>query len=192
MRVLLPVLLCLAAPAASEGLPLPDGRYATEPRFCAFTEADMLGLGDAVSLSIRTLRGAVIDGHYETVCRAEAVRALGDDLLFDRVCSAEGEEWRERTVWVRVGRDGFRDGDRTFRLCAGDGAALTDGDAIHSAQVSLRRLGFAPGAIDGAMGPRTLAAINAFQRARGLPVTAFLDRATATRLIDEEMAILEE
>ena len=41
---------------------------------------------------------------------------------------------------------------------------------VREIQTRLRRLGYSVGAIDGRAGPRTAAAVEAFQRARGLPV----------------------
>ncbi len=46
----------------------------------------------------------------------------------------------------------------------------------------LDTLGFDAGATDGQMGPHTRAALRAFQRARGLPVTGALDARTAAAL----------
>ena len=44
------------------------------------------------------------------------------------------------------------------------------GSVVRVIQTHLRRLGYRPGAVDGRPGPRTAAAIEAFQRDRGLPV----------------------
>ena len=41
---------------------------------------------------------------------------------------------------------------------------------VREIQTHLRRLGYRPGAVDGRPGPRTRAAVEDFQRARGLPV----------------------
>ena len=61
--------------------------------------------------------------------------------------------------------------DRTLRrlrdaLESGKPAATV----VREIQTRLRRLGYRPGAVDGQPGPRTRAAVEAFQRARGLPV----------------------
>ena len=61
--------------------------------------------------------------------------------------------------------------DRTLRrlrdaLESGKPAAAV----VREIQTRLRRLGYRPGVIDGRPGPRTRAAVEAFQRARGLPV----------------------
>ncbi len=54
--------------------------------------------------------------------------------------------------------------------------------SLRAAQVRLNALGFDAGATDGQMGPHTRAALQAFQRARGLPVTGTLDAQTVTAL----------
>lgn len=52
------------------------------------------------------------------------------------------------------------------------GGGLSD---ILQAQALLQKLGFDPGAADGSMGPKTRAAIEAFQRSANLPVTGTVD-----------------
>ena len=54
--------------------------------------------------------------------------------------------------------------------------------SLRAAQSRLDALGFDAGATDGQMGPHTRAALRAFQRARGLPVTGALDARTAAAL----------
>jgi tetratricopeptide (TPR) repeat protein len=49
---------------------------------------------------------------------------------------------------------------------------------IQEAQTHLKDAGFDPGPMDGVRGPRTQAAIQKYQKARGLPVTGELDEAT--------------
>lgn len=52
------------------------------------------------------------------------------------------------------------------------------GEETARAQRQLLNLGFNPGPVDGLMGPRTRAAIEGFQRERGLTASGRLDRAT--------------
>ena len=47
--------------------------------------------------------------------------------------------------------------------------------SLRFGQVSLFYLGFNPGPIDGILGPRTRAALIAYQKKRGIPVTGRLD-----------------
>jgi hypothetical protein len=55
---------------------------------------------------------------------------------------------------------------------------------VRSAQARLTYLGFNPRGVDGAMGPGTLSALQAFQRSQDLPVGNTLDAATAQALVD--------
>lgn len=63
-------------------------------------------------------------------------------------------------------------------------SALAEADfaRIPRAQRTLATAGYNPGPADGIIGPRTRAALRAFQRDSGLPVTGELDAATAARL----------
>jgi N-acetylmuramoyl-L-alanine amidase len=56
---------------------------------------------------------------------------------------------------------------------------------ITGAQARLANLGYAPGAVDGDAGPKTRAAIAAFQEAHGLEPTGELDDATIAKLESE-------
>ena len=53
---------------------------------------------------------------------------------------------------------------------------------VKSAQEALKAKGYDPGASDGAMGPRTRAALRHFQKAEGLRATGRLDADTRTKL----------
>lgn len=50
------------------------------------------------------------------------------------------------------------------------------------AQVALVRRAISPGSLDGVLGPQTRAALQAFQRSAGLPLTGMLDKETRARL----------
>ncbi|MXN65930.1 hypothetical protein GR183_13535 [Stappia sp. GBMRC 2046] len=69
--------------------------------------------------------------------------------------------------------------DPTWSAPAGNvsEASLTEDPAemVRRAQKMLATLGFDPGAADGQMGPRTRAAVSAFQKEAGLPVTGEID-----------------
>lgn len=79
----------------------------------------------------------------------------------------------ERTVAVRQATDAQRPGDAVSKLGWRETVRL---------QTRLAVSGFSPGLIDGKKGRKTLAALEAFQRARGLGVTGTLDESTATAL----------
>jgi peptidoglycan hydrolase-like protein with peptidoglycan-binding domain len=53
---------------------------------------------------------------------------------------------------------------------------------VRDAQQALRHLGYEPGPLDGAVGPRTRTALIRYQRAEGLPATGRLDTETMIRL----------
>lgn len=53
---------------------------------------------------------------------------------------------------------------------------------VREVQRALRHLGYRPGPIDGAVGPRTQAALARYQRAEGIAETGYLDAETMVRL----------
>lgn len=55
-------------------------------------------------------------------------------------------------------------------------------DRIRRLQSALSARGFDPGPIDGVLGPKTMEAVNAFQRANGYPVDRYLNMATMRAL----------
>jgi hypothetical protein len=69
----------------------------------------------------------------------------------------------------------------TAPAAAGTSAGLSRGQ-VRAAQSALKGLGYDPGPIDGAMGPRTARAASAFQRAQGLPANGQLTPDTLARL----------
>ena len=66
-----------------------------------------------------------------------------------------------------------------------------DRKTVARAQRALTGLGYQPGPVDGLMGPRTQAAIRAFQEAAGLPATGELSAALVTRIEAENAARAE-
>ena len=61
-------------------------------------------------------------------------------------------------------------------------AAAQQRPDVKRAQQALAQAGHDPGAIDGVMGPRTAAALKAYQKANGLDETGRLDDATLAKL----------
>ena len=53
---------------------------------------------------------------------------------------------------------------------------------VERAQQALAQAGHDPGSIDGVMGPQTVAALRAYQKANSLPETGRLDEATLEKL----------
>ncbi|MGH7383699.1 MAG: peptidoglycan-binding domain-containing protein [Candidatus Rokuibacteriota bacterium] len=67
----------------------------------------------------------------------------------------------------------------------GSGSAngrLASQQQVKSVQEALKEKGYDPGAIDGAMGPRTSAALRDFQKAEGLQATGRVDAETRGKL----------
>ena len=58
-------------------------------------------------------------------------------------------------------------------------------DDIRRVQIQLKNFGFYGGNIDGIPGPRTTAALRAYQAKHGLPTTGELDEATAKSLASQ-------
>jgi peptidoglycan hydrolase-like protein with peptidoglycan-binding domain len=65
---------------------------------------------------------------------------------------------------------------------AGGPNGQADADQVRGLQKALQDKGMNPGAIDGVSGPKTEAAIRAFQREQKLPETGRLDPQTRERL----------
>ena len=65
---------------------------------------------------------------------------------------------------------------------AAHGGRMTGKQEVKSAQDALKAKGYDPGASDGAMGPRTRAAVRNFQKAEGLRATGRLDADTRSKL----------
>jgi hypothetical protein len=79
-----------------------------------------------------------------------------------------------RHALLLIGRD-------RFELCLGHVDPI---DQVTGIQGRLNNLGFDCGALDGILGPKTMAAISRFQREYELPVTHKPDAATCGKLVD--------
>ena len=128
-----------------------------------------------------------------TVDRVE--QAHGDlAAAFEGV--SEATPVREATE--RVNSAAFALQVASLRLLADAGCLSDDqqADAVQAVvdyttalQTSLTTAGFYEGEIDGIYGPETVAAVEALQTDRGLPVTGLVDRATAAALEDAVAAV---
>jgi peptidoglycan hydrolase-like protein with peptidoglycan-binding domain len=65
--------------------------------------------------------------------------------------------------------------------------ARSQENLVRDAQIALRDAGYEPGRIDGAMGPKTQAAIREFQASHRLPQTGRLDEVTQQQLFAARM-----
>jgi hypothetical protein len=75
-----------------------------------------------------------------------------------------------------------RMGSGSDRIGSAAGNGRMDREQVKRIQEALKDKGYDPGEIDGAMGPRTSAALREFQQAEGLRVTGRLDSDTRSKL----------
>jgi peptidoglycan hydrolase-like protein with peptidoglycan-binding domain len=113
---------------------------------------------------------------------AEEVGRSAD--LLKRTASEVGDADRRTALELSaatgaVPRTGAADRPAGVGLGPGD-----SGPAVTALQRRLAAAGFDPGAADGRFGPRTAAALTAFQRAQGLDPTGTADLETATALLN--------
>jgi hypothetical protein len=100
--------------------------------------------------------------------------------------SLDGDGVLEEKVPADVERAEVTIGDMTRVVMIGHLNPVKDANdnGITGAQARLLNLGYAPGNVDGELGPKTRAAIEAFQGANGLPATGELDQATLDKLVE--------
>jgi peptidoglycan hydrolase-like protein with peptidoglycan-binding domain len=104
-----------------------------------------------------------------------------------RVATEVSDADRRTALELGAGSLGLAPG-RAPRADPPAGVGLGPGDrgpAVAALQRRLANAGHDPGAADGVFGPRTEAALRAYQRASGLEVTGRTDLATATALLNE-------
>jgi hypothetical protein len=150
------------------------------------------------------------NGLYFTACEAIERNALcGGDLVFKKyaaknqmyhvgvyigdgtVVHAKGRDYgvvRERIScagWNRFGR--LKCMEEAAILFTRDlknaGRPYMKGDDVRAAQQALKSAGFDPGSVDASYGPKTEAAVKAFQAASGLEATGVVHRATWDKLV---------
>jgi peptidoglycan hydrolase-like protein with peptidoglycan-binding domain len=111
----------------------------------------------------------------QTTAAAPAATGLGPSLLAEASWHGRPIQrpWRVRRVAARA------DASAAPTLRAGTGFARAGGsDRVRALQRRLTRLGYRPGSIDGLFGPRTQAAVIAFQRKHDLPQTGIVGAIT--------------
>lgn len=85
-------------------------------------------------------------------------------------------------VSEQLGEQRLRTNSPLVETMSGENGVTVYREVLRQAQARLRELGHDPGGVDGAYGPRTRAAIEAFQGAKGIPVTGVPDDATLLAL----------
>lgn len=111
-----------------------------------------------------------------------AVRFISDEALEYSLRDHDWHAFAEHASFGRAGRDDYD--IKLARAFARYEQELPNLD-VRGAQASLLYLGFDPGPVDGFAGPRTRAAVIAFQRKRKMPVTGSLGLRTIEYLISE-------
>ena len=78
---------------------------------------------------------------------------------------------------------GLRDTIKPLRDACGWPEQQLDSDLVVRVQIKLKSLDYYKGTVDGIYGPKTKAALEAFQQVRGLPVTGIPDKVTADAVV---------
>lgn len=173
MGILLPV-----NAASSEDLPLKDGLYVTDQKYCLFTDTQKANLGDAAGIYFRTLGNGKIDNNYESVCGIKDVRVNGNKVAFKTLCSAEGETDEYDNLYTMLSKTSYQTDGTTYSICEPSFVSQLSAEQIMNVQTILITLGFEPGTPDGKLGPNTNRAINAFRKQKGLQPSPELDQNT--------------
>ncbi|WP_437827969.1 PGRP and LysM peptidoglycan-binding domain-containing protein [Sorangium sp. So ce1153] len=169
-------------------------------------DPEVLLPGDRVTLiPIRTKSAACETGRRHVFRRRGIPVRIRFALRDERGDPLSGERYTltlgERRYEGRVGSDGIVEhwvmptsGTGELTVFRGDGGAapfarwplrighLDPIESLSGLQARLNNLGFACGAVDSAMGPKTEAALRAFQTAAGLEPTGAVDDATIAAL----------
>lgn len=88
-----------------------------------------------------------------------------------------------RRVWSNVRVQWVIDSEKLYEALEGGGAAPVETWTVKDTQAALVRHGFNPGPVDGIAGPRTKAAIVAFQKANGLVPDGLVGPLTKAELV---------
>jgi len=129
-----------------------------------------------------------------TVLKVRLLRGDQPRANLDYAIQIEGESFRGKTaadgtLEVRIPADARQGalrlldpaGEEFYPLQLG---SLNPVDDVTGVQARLNHLGFACGAVDGKLGPRTRGAVAAFQRASGMRPTGEIDDATRSKLVE--------
>ena len=107
------ILACLFSTAhAGDRLPIPDGTYASEKRFCEMSTSKAIGIFEGAYINI--------DGneitYYEAECVIRDVRKKGNTVSFKEVCESEGMANVTKTTWKIIDKNTISiNGSRHFR-----------------------------------------------------------------------------
>jgi hypothetical protein len=136
-----------------------------------------------VTVPTRLLRIAFLDGAGEPMAGAKYVlKASG----IERSGALDGKGILEQKLAAHLTRAEVTIGEMTRTVLVGHLNPIKDApdQGATGAQARLSNLGYAPGRVDGDLGPKSTEAIKAFQTANGLEVTGELDQATQQKLVE--------
>ncbi len=123
------------------------------------------------------LRLRVLDGDEPRSNQSYVLNV--DGVLFSGTTDAEGR--LEVGIPGNAKRAELRIGSSTYQLQLGGVDPVSE---IAGIQARLNNLGFACGPADGKSGPKTMAALNRFRNAAGLPTSNQIDDATRAKLVE--------
>lgn len=113
------------------------------------------------------------------------VRTDGGAVLLTGAVSSIGASARASELARGVPGVRMVKNELTYDASKRDGAGMTPAGSnaqVLSMQQALKDKGFDPGATDGVMGPKTAAALKAYQKSENLPMTGTMDGDTGTKL----------
>lgn len=90
---------------AADRLPLPDGSYASKPKFCKMGKERAY---QEYEFAFYDIQGSQIS-NYETFCEIRGVSVKGNTIRFKEVCDTEGESTVSQNVWTKLGPTKFAD-----------------------------------------------------------------------------------
>jgi hypothetical protein len=113
------LLITLSLGLSNERLPFQDGIYVSDASFCSMNPQQRRDAsGDALSLYVQEIKDGLLTGEgYETSCQVQNVQQVGGRVIFDEVCSAEGEKFVRTSALTILGPSTFQIRDTEFRSC---------------------------------------------------------------------------
>jgi len=160
-----------------------DELFVPEPQQKTVTLATGARYRVTVTIPTRLLRIVFLDGAGEPMRGAPyTLKAAGLELSG----SLDGNGVLEQKLPAEIARAEITVGGVKRKVLIGHLNPISDtpDDGTTGVQARLSNLGYAPGKVDGDLGPKSQAAIKAFQAANGLEVTGELDQATRQKLVE--------
>ena len=111
--IILATAMLMPTSTLAQTMPLPTGSYAEFQELCEYDGYYDNETGLPVTLSVSE------DGYVfgDTYCQFKNLKIYGNDLVFDEICSAEGEDYQSRQVWTKTGPTSFVSGSTEYQKC---------------------------------------------------------------------------